>query len=170
MSGILFGLFFSVFGCLILVQMFVIAGTSESVNSIFTHGVLKIIKSASWQAFLSTVFSLVIGMISARALHRRNSYWLSEFVLSASFLALVVPSSIAALGIVAVWGRNGLFGSMGLSTGNLYGLWMVVLAHVFFNAPLVLRVAYSALLSQPDYYWKIASQNNLTSWQTFKII
>jgi len=170
MSGILFGLFFSVFGCLILVQMFVIAGTSESVNSIFTPGVLKIIKSASWQAFLSTAFSLVIGMISARALHRRNSYWLSEFVLSASFLALVVPSSIAALGIVAVWGRNGLFGTMGLSTGNLYGLWMVVLAHVFFNAPLVLRVAYSALLSQPDYYWKIASQNNLTSWQTFKII
>jgi ABC-type Fe3+ transport system permease subunit len=63
MSGILFGIFFSVFGCLILVQMFVIAGASESVNSIFTPGVFKIIKSASWQAFLSTAFSLVIGMI-----------------------------------------------------------------------------------------------------------
>ena len=56
MSGILFRLFFSVFECLILVQMFVIAGTSESINSIFTLGVLKIIKSASWQAFLSKAF------------------------------------------------------------------------------------------------------------------
>ena len=170
MSGILFGLFFSFFGCLILVQMFVTTGSSESVNLIFTASVLKIIKSASWQAFISTSLSLVIGLVCARALHRRNNHWLSEFFLSASFLALVVPSSIAALGIIAVWGRSGLLGSMGLSTGNLYGLWMVVLAHVFFNAPLVLRVAFSALASQPDYYWKIASQNNLTSWQMFKII
>jgi thiamine transport system permease protein len=169
-SGILFGLFFLFLGCLILFQMFVIAGSSDSLDVIFTASILKIIKSACWQAFLSTALSLVIGMVCARALHRRNSYWLSEFVLSASFLALVVPSSIAALGVVAVWGRNGLFGSIGFSSGNLYGLWMVVLAHVFFNAPLVLRVAYSALVSQPGYFWKIAAQNNLTSWQTFKII
>ena len=170
MLGILFGLFFSVLGCLILVQMFLTVGSSEPVNLIFTGSTFKLLKSATWQAFLSTILSLVIGMLCARALHRRGSYWLSEFILSTSFLALVVPSSIAALGIVAVWGRNGLLGSLGLSTGNLYGLWMVVLAHVFFNAPLVLRVAYSTLVSQPDYYWKIIIQNNLTSWQTFRII
>ena len=170
LSGLAFGLLFSILSIVILTQMFMTAGYSDGKNINFSAATFKIIKSASWQAFLSTLLSLAIGLASARALHRRSNIWLSEFVLSASYLALVVPTSIAALGIVAVWGRSGLLGSIGLSSVNLFGLWMVVLAHVFFNAPLVLRVAYSSLASQPDYFWKLASQNSLTSWQIFTII
>ena len=96
--------------------------------------------------------------------------WLVKFVLSTSFIALVVPTTVAALGIVAVWGRSGFMSSIGLTGFSLFGLWMVILAHVFFNAPLVLRVAYSALKSQPSYFWKIASHNNLTEVEIFKVI
>ena len=70
----------------------------------------------------------------ARALHRRGNPWLVKIVLSTSFLALVVPTTVAALGIVAVWGRSGFMSSMGLTGISLFGLWMVILAHVFFNA------------------------------------
>ena len=176
--GLLFGFFLSSIGCLILAQMFRIVGDSGNLNIIFSSTTLNIIKSAGWQALLSTFLSLFAGMICARALHRRGSYWLNRLVLSTSFVALVIPTTVASLGIVAVWGRSGLLSSFGLSSVSLFGLWMVVLAHVFFNAPLVLRVAYSALITQPSYYWRIASHNNLSEieifkfieWPTFKII
>ena len=67
-------------------------------------------------------------------------------------------------------GRSGLISSLGLAGISLFGLWMVILAHVFFNAPLVLRIAYSALKSQPSYYWKLASHNNLTELEIFQAI
>ena len=85
------------------------------------------------------IFSLLVGILCARALHRRGNQWLVKFVLSTSFIALVVPTTVAALGIVAVWGRSGLISSLGLTGISLFGLWMVILAHVFFNAPLVLE-------------------------------
>ena len=168
--GLFFGLILSLLGFAILVQLLMIASNDNYFGATFSSGTFFIIKSASWQAFLSTFFSLIVGIMCARALHRRGNPWLVKIVLSTSFLALVVPTTVAALGIVAVWGRSGFLSSMGLTGISLFGLWMVILAHVFFNAPLVLRVAYSALKSQPNYYWKIASHNNLTELEIFKAI
>lgn len=168
--GLSFGLILSLLGCAILVQLLLIASNDNYLAVIFSSGTFYIIKSAGWQAFLSTFFSLLVGILSARALHRRGNQWFVKFVLSTSFIALVVPTTVAALGIVAVWGRSGFMNSIGLTGFSLFGLWMVILAHVFFNAPLVLRVAYSALKSQPNYYWKIASHHNLTEVEIFKVI
>lgn len=168
--GLFFGLILLLLGCAILIQLLMIASNDNYSGVIFSSGTFYIIKSAGWQAFLSTFFSLLVGILCARALHRRGNQWLVKFVLSTSFIALVVPTTVAALGIVAVWGRSGFMSSIGLTSFSLFGLWMVVLAHVFFNAPLVLRVAYSALKSQPSYFWKIASHNNLTEVEIFKVI
>jgi len=168
--GLSFGLILSLLGCAILVQLLLIASNDNYLAVIFSSSTFYIIKSAGWQAFLSTFFSLLVGILSARALHRRGNQWFVKFVLSTSFIALVVPTTVAALGIVAVWGRSGFMNSIGLTGFSLFGLWMVILAHVFFNAPLVLRVAYSALKSQPNYYWKIASHHNLTEVEIFKVI
>ena len=168
--GLFFGLILSLLGCAILAQLFRIAGNDNYLAVILSSGTFYIIKSAGWQAFLSTFFSLLVGILCARALHRRGNQWLVKFVLSTSFIALVVPTTVAALGIVAVWGRSGLISSLGLTGISIFGLWMVILAHVFFNAPLVLRIAYSALKSQPSYYWKLASHNNLTELEIFQAI
>ena len=117
-----------------------IANSDNYFGVILSSSTFYIIKSASWQAFLSTFFSLLVGILCARALHRRGKQWLVKFVLSTSFIALVVPTTVAVtLGIVAVWGRTGLISSIGLTSISLFGLWMVILAHVFFNAPLVLE-------------------------------
>ena len=109
--GLSFGLILSLLGCAILAQLFRIAGNDNYLAVIFSSSTFYIIKSAGWQAFLSTFFSLLVGILCARALHRRGNQWLVKFVLSTSFIALVVPTTVAALGIVAVWGRSGLISS-----------------------------------------------------------
>jgi thiamine transport system permease protein len=173
--GIISGFLLAAIGCSILLRMFFMAGgnyywVEDGIDVIFAKSTVLIIKSAAWQASLSTLISLLIGLSCARALYRRNNHWMSKIVLSTSFLALVVPSSVAALGIVGVWGRNGLLGTIGGEMTSPFGLWMVVLAHAFFNAPLVLRVAFSSLQAQPAYFWKIAAQRHLTTMQIFKLI
>ena len=51
---------------------------------------------------------------------------------------------VAILGILTVWGRSGwisdLLALAGLARLSIYGLTGVVLAHVFFNMPLAIRL------------------------------
>lgn len=75
-----------------------------------------------------------------------------------------MPTTVAALGIVSVWGRAGWVAEVARSFGlpgpggRLYGLPGVLLAHVFFNAPLMARIFHSAIDSVPDGKWRLAAQ------------
>ena len=80
--GLFFGLILSLLGCAILAQLFRMASNDNYLAVIFSSGTFYIIKSAGWQAFLSTFFSLLVGILSARALHRRGNQWFVKFVLS----------------------------------------------------------------------------------------
>ena len=91
--GLSFGLILSLLGCAILVQLLSIASNDNYIAVIFSSGTFYIIKSAGWQAFLSTFFSLLVGILSARALHRRGNQWFVKFVLSTSFLTKFALSS-----------------------------------------------------------------------------
>jgi thiamine transport system permease protein len=56
----------------------------------------------------------------------------------------LLPVIVAVLGLLAVFGRagvvNGALGALGLPPVSIYGLHGVVLAHVFFNLPLAVRM------------------------------
>ena len=61
--GLSFGLILSLLGCAILVQLLMIASNDNYFGVIFSSSTFYIIKSAVWQAFLSTFFSLLVGML-----------------------------------------------------------------------------------------------------------
>ena len=58
--GLSFGLILSLLGCAILVQLLMIASNDNYLAVIFSSSTFYIIKSAGWQAFLSTFFSLLV--------------------------------------------------------------------------------------------------------------
>ncbi|HRO11571.1 MAG TPA: thiamine/thiamine pyrophosphate ABC transporter permease ThiP, partial [Amaricoccus sp.] len=95
------------------------------------------------QALVSATLSCALAVPAARALARRRFPGRGALValLGAPFL---LPAIVAVFGIIAIWGRAGLF-SRGLEAAGLpgldvYGLRGVVLAHVFFNVALVARL------------------------------
>ena len=61
----------------------------------------------------------------------------------------ILPVIVAVLGLLAVFGRAGIFNSAlvwaGLEPVSIYGLHGVVLAHVFFNLPLATRLILQGL-------------------------
>ncbi len=106
------------------------------------------------QALLSTLLSLGLAIPVARALARRR--FVGRTLLIKLFgLSLVLPVIIAIFGIVAVHGKQGwlpqLLRSLGQDPGNyLYGLFGILLAHVFFNMPLAARLMLQSIESIPN--------------------
>lgn len=126
------------------------------------------------QALLSTLLSLGLAIPVARALARRR-FTGRRLLLKLFGLSLVLPVIIAIFGIVAVHGKQGwlpqLLRSLGLDPGNyLYGLFGILLAHVFFNMPLAARLILQSIESIPESSWRLASQLGMRSIHIFRLL
>ena len=104
------------------------------------------------QAALSTLLSCLLAIPVARALARSRFFGRKALILlmGAPFL---LPVIVAVLGLVSLYGRSGVLNqtleALGLPTITIYGLHGVVLAHVFFNLPLAIRMLLNGWQSIP---------------------
>lgn len=127
------------------------------------------------QATLSTLLSLMLGGAAALALARRRNFPGRSLLVGAMNLASVLPAIVAVFGIVAVYGRSGWAGQLaslaGIETGSwLYGLPGILIAHVFFNAPLAARVFLAALNAIPAAHWRLAAQLGMKPYDIFRLV
>ena len=126
----------------------------------------RVVFFSVWQAFLSTLLSVFIGLLVARAFVRFPHFPFRNLILGLFGLPLVVPAVVAVLGIVSVYGKQGW-----LPVGdNLYGLTGILLAHCFFNIPLAVRLFIPAWNAIPEQHWRMAAQLQFSSWQQWKHI
>lgn len=115
------------------------------------------------QALVSAAFSVVMAIPVARALARRRFVGRSVLItlLGAPFL---LPVIVAVLGLLAVFGRSGIVNSVLASIGiepiSIFGFHGVVLAHVFFNLPLAIRLILQGWLSIPAERFRLAATLN----------
>lgn len=133
----------------------------------------NVIRFTVWQATVSTALSLLLGLFIALALVRQPRFPGRRLLLRVMELSLVLPTIVAVSGLVAVYGRHGWLTAIveqwTTVRWNLYGLNGIVLAHVFFNAPLAGRILLQALESVPAPRRRIASQLGLKGrwlWRT----
>jgi thiamine transport system permease protein len=117
------------------------------------------------QATLSAALSVVLAVPVARALARRRFLGRSALIsiLGAPF---ILPVIVAVLGLLAVFGRAGWFndslGLLGLPSFSVYGLQGVVLAHVFFNMPLAVRMILHGWQAIPAERFRLADSLGFT--------
>lgn len=113
------------------------------------------------QATLSAVASTLLAIPVARALVRRRFPGRGAVIvlMGAPF---ILPVIVAVTGLIAVFGRggmlNGLLTSLGFAPVTVYGLHGVVLAHVFFNLPLAVRVILQGWQGIPVERFRLAAQ------------
>ena len=111
------------------------------------------------QAALSALISVALAVPVARALARRRfpGRGLAIALLGAPFL---LPAIVAVLGLLAVFGRAGWvnagLAALGLPGVQIYGLHGVVLAHVFFNMPLAVRLILHGWQAIPAERFRLA--------------
>lgn len=139
----------------------------SSLFSFFNDTYLRrVILFSLWQATLSTVLSVGLGLLVARAFSRYGDFPFRSLILGLFGLPLVVPAVVAVLGIVSVYGAQGW-----LPLGSkLYGLNGILLAHLFFNLPLSVRLLLPVFHNIPQQHWRISAQLGMTNRQQFKQI
>lgn len=112
------------------------------------------------QAALSALVSVTLAIPVARALARRDFAGRRVLVtlMGAPFL---LPVIVAVLGLLAVFGRagwvNDLLAALGAARVDVYGLQGIVLAHVFLNLPLAVRLILQGWQAVPSERIRLAT-------------
>ena len=131
------------------------------------------IRFTLWQAFLSAFFSCLLAVPVARALARRR-FWGREVLVTLFGAPFILPVIVAILGLLAVFGREGLMSHallwLGLPRLNIYGLHGVVLAHVFFNLPLAIRLILQGWQGIPAERFRLVAQLSLSPSSMFRVV
>jgi thiamine transport system permease protein len=127
------------------------------------------------QATLSAVISLAAAIPASRALSRQSDFPGHRLILQFCALPMVMPAIAAIFGIVAIYGRSGYLADLAGALGSdwkpsIYGLSGILIAHVFFNMPLAIRLLLPAWATVPPETWRLAAQLGMRSGQVFRLI
>ncbi|WP_316859872.1 thiamine/thiamine pyrophosphate ABC transporter permease ThiP [uncultured Cohaesibacter sp.] len=118
------------------------------------------------QATLSAILSTLLAIPLARALATRSFPGRSA-ILSFFGAPFILPVIVAILGLLSIWGNKGpvqaIMSAFGFENFSIYGLWGILIAHVFFNLPLATRILLQGWLALPAEQWRLASQLGMNS-------
>lgn len=121
---------------------------------------LDAISFTLWQATWSAGLSVGLAIPVARALARR-AFPGRNVLITIMGAPFILPVIVAILGLVAVFGGRGalnaILGPLGLPQLDIYGPHGVILAHVFFNLPLAVRLFLQGWLSIPAERFQVAA-------------
>ena len=145
---------------------------SEGVMQLDAH-ILSLLKFTLYQAFLSTLFSMLVGLLLAWSLVHQQQFKGRSFLIAIFSSSLVLPTLIVVFGLITLLGRNGWINQLTLYLFNdsfgsyLYGLFGILVAHVYLNASFASRGLLHALESIPKEKYKLAKSLNLNIFQRF---
>lgn len=148
---------------------------SGGTNPLTDPYLLRVLRFTLLQAVLSTLLSVVLAIPVARALARQPRFPGRLWLIRLMAVPMGLPVLIGALGLLGIWGRQGLLNqalaALGLSQPvSIYGLTGILLAHVFFNMPLACRLMLAGLERVPAEYWFVADELGMRPISVFRFI
>jgi thiamine transport system permease protein len=147
--------------------------TYQGLDGALPTGAFTALQFTVLQAALSATISTLLAIFLARSLARHRFFGRDLLVtmLGAPFL---VPAIVAVFGIVALFGRSGPISDLlqlaGLPALNIYGLPGILLAHVFFNLPLVTRLILLGWADIPAEQFRLAAQLDVRGISAFRLL
>ncbi len=91
------------------------------------------------QASLSALSSVIFAIPIARALARRR-FARRDLLITLMGAPFLLPVLVVVMGVLAIFGPGGWLAKTGLPVPDLFGIQGVVLAHLFLNLPLAIRI------------------------------
>ncbi len=148
-------LFLAVFFLLPLGIIFQTVGQQialDGLDSLNTRIIWKPLAFTFWQAALSTILTMAAGLPAAFVLSRYQ--FRTKFLFKVlTTLPFILPTVVVAAGFNALLGPNGWINLLLMKIFSLSSppiqilntLWAILLAHVFYNTTIIIRVVGSAL-------------------------
>jgi len=132
-----------------------------------------LLKFTLYQAFLSTLLSLFVGVLLAWALAHQSHFKGRGLLVALFSSSEVLPTLIVVFGLIGISGRSGYLNQLSLflfdtSFGAyLYGLGGILLAHVSLNASFASRALLHSFESIPKEKYKLAKSLNFSVFERF---
>ena len=170
-----------------LVALFVLAwlfsllpgdgASASAISLIFSPWVVKVAGRTLTLALLSTLLSLVVGILLSFFAATRT-FPGRRFLLSLSAIPLCLPPLLVALGYVMFWGMQGVMNRLVMSLAGdsiatssfLYSPLGIVLAQGFYNFPLVMKTCADAWSQLPSNQHDVALLLGASPWRVFRTI
>ncbi|TCU36118.1 thiamine/thiamine pyrophosphate ABC transporter permease ThiP [Rhizobium azibense] len=157
------------------VSLFFAGGSAAILGIVLDPYILRVLRFTMLQALLSTALSIAFAIPVARALARQPHFAGRVWIVRLMAVPMGLPVLIAALGLIGIWGRQGMLNSLLMKVGldepvSIYGLTGILLAHIFFNLPLACRLMLAGLERVPAEYWLMASGLGMRSGSVFQFV
>jgi thiamine transport system permease protein len=128
-----------------------------------------------WQALLSLAISLAIAIPIALALDNLPKFAGRRMVLLLFTIPLALPVIVGVMALLALLGRNGTLSQLAQTLGlgwkpDIYGLSGILIAHVFFNMPLAVRMILQGFEAIAQNQWKLAESLRFSAWDRFVLL
>ena len=145
-------------------------------SSLISSRIFGLINFTIFQAFLSTLISIIIGTFLAWSLAHQSSFFGRDFLIALLSSSLVLPTLVVVFGVISILGNNGWINRLLLyffdySFGNyVYGLSGILIAHVYLNASFAARSLLHVFESIPKERYKLAKSLDFSTYQRFILI
>jgi len=156
----------------ILFSILFFSRDASSIAQIDSH-IWGLLRFTLFQAFLSTLLSIMIGGLLAWSLAHQSRFFGRKTLVAIFSSSLVLPTLVVVFGLISIYGRNGWINTLtshlfDYSFGTyLYGLFGILLAHVYLNASFASRSLLHAFESIPREKYKLAKSLNFSTFERF---
>lgn len=117
---------------------------------------------------VATVCNVIFGIIAAYVMSKYNFKGSSALMIIIS-LPTAIPTAVAGVALLLVWGRSGIFGSLLEYTDYqvMFTTAAIILANIFVTFPLAFGVIKPALDNLDPSFEAAAETMGANRWQTF---
>lgn len=144
--------------------------TDAAIRAVETGRLGRITAFTAGQAALSALVSLLVALPGAYILSHYQ-FPLRRVAYSFTLLPFVLPSIIVVIAMISFFGRGGFLNQLfGTKVSYVYSFAGIVLAHVFYNFSLALRVLASGWQSIDRRYHEIAASLGDSAFGRFRRI
>ena len=149
--------------------------SDQVVRVLSNRGLLGVIRWSAWQALLSTFFTLLIG-IPLAYIFARYQFWGKSLLQALVAVPFVLPTVVVALALRALLGSRGLVNTWLMQVLNLDlpplrlddTLTLILIAHVFYNLTIVLRLVGGFLAANDPRLEEAAQMLGANRWRVWR--
>ncbi len=166
---ILIVLFFIISVIFPLMKMFTYIGEVDVKKLILSEQFLRALKNSLTTAIIATIISILISLILAWGIMRTNIKYKGLFSIILT-LPMLIPSISHGMGLIVLFGKNGVITNMLNLNWNIYGYWGIVIGSVLYAFPISFLMISDILRYEDSTPYEAASILGFSKWDKFKSI
>ena len=165
----LIALFFIMSVLVPLLRMLFQIGNVDISKLIFSTQFVNALKNSITTSATATVISVTIAFILSWIIARTNIRFKGVFTVLLT-LPMLIPSISHGMGLIVLFGSNGVITNFFNSNMSIYGFWGIIIGSVMYSFPIAFLMISDILKYEDSTPYDAAKILGFSNWDNFKVI